>query len=117
MEQNKKDPLGMCEVLIKNPANRKRYMAKCIVVDTDWTPLFCYKTSVTMKIITINERNIENVYNVNTSDCARTIAEYKDVFESTLGQLPGVLILKSMNLFHQLCPHIESSTFYSQDKT
>lgn len=88
--KTRKAPLGECEVLVENPANRKKYMVKFIVVDTDWTPLLCYKTSVLMKLLTINEHNMERVYNIDTDNCAKTISEYGEVFHDTLGQLPGV---------------------------
>ena len=75
-------PLGTCRTTARNPANNKKYSVE-FVVRNDLSPLISYQTAEQMKLMAINENNVEHVASIKAMD------KYADVFSKDLGKFSG----------------------------
>ena len=76
-------PLGTCRTTVRNPANNKKYSVEFVVVRNDLSPLISYQAAEQMKLLSINENNVECVASVKAMD------KYADVFSKDLGKFSG----------------------------
>ncbi len=87
-------PLGKCRIIMRNPANRKKYNVLFEVVKEDLTPLFSRRAAERMKLITVNYDEFMQVHSID-QESPVFLARYKPVFEdNVVGQLPGKVHLK-----------------------
>ena len=87
-------PLGICHTVVKNPKNKKTYSIEFVVVSDNYTPLLGYKAAKMMKLMNINEQNIEKVATVSP------VEQHLDTFDDKLGALPGKVHLKVDETIH-----------------
>ena len=87
-------PLGICHTVVKNPKNKKTYSIEFVVVSDNYTPLLGYKTAKKMKLMKINEQNIEKVATVSP------VEQQPDTFDGKLGALPGKVLLQVDETIH-----------------
>ena len=59
---------------MRNPANNKKYSVEFVVVRNDLSPLISYQAAEQMKLLSINENNVERVASIKAMD------KYADVF-------------------------------------
>ncbi|XP_070173478.1 uncharacterized protein [Littorina saxatilis] len=83
-------PLGKTQLTLTNPKNEKHYTAEFVVVEEDLMPLIGKKTSEDMNLITVHYENLESIMNVEQDQ----LASFADVFENSVGSLPGVVHLE-----------------------
>ena len=76
-------PLGTCRTTVRNPANNKKYSVEFVVVRNDLSPLMSYQAAEQMKLLSINENNVERVASIKAMD------KYADVFSKDLGKFSG----------------------------
>ena len=76
-------PLGTCRTTVRNPANNKKYSVEFVVVRNDLSPLISYQAAEQMKLLSINENNVERVASIKAMD------KYADVFSKDLGKFSG----------------------------
>ena len=87
-------PLGKCRIIMRNPANGKKYNVLFEVVKDDLTPLLSRRAAEQMKLITVNYDEFMQVHSVD-QESPVFLARYKPVFEdNVVGQLPGKVHLK-----------------------
>ena len=86
--------LGICHTEVKNPKNKKTYSIEFVVVSDNYTPLLGYKTAKKMKLMKINEQNIEKVATVSP------VEQHPDTFDGKLGALPGKVLLQVDETIH-----------------
>lgn len=99
---SKLKPLGMCRVRLHNPKTHKKYSVEFIVVPGNLTPLLGSSAIQQMKLITVNSDNFAHVAGVAPSctgvapSCTtpELMTKYADVFEGSLGTLPGTAHLE-----------------------
>ena len=82
--------LGICRAMVTNPKDNKVYKVDFLVVSDGYTPLLGYKTARNMKLLKINDKNIEQVASVTPVE-ESTGAE---AFDGKLGALPGKVHLQ-----------------------
>ncbi|CAF2741454.1 unnamed protein product [Lepeophtheirus salmonis] len=80
-------PLGVTRTIIQNSKNSKPYSVEFIVVKQDLTPLLGLKAAEAMRLVKINECQMERVSMVSITD------EFLNVFEG-VGTLQGQVSLK-----------------------
>ena len=80
-------PTGTCRMKVTNPRNDKKYSVPFVVFEGDRLPILSYRTSLQMKLITVEKGNFDMVAGVATES-------YPDVFDGELGELPGIQHLK-----------------------
>ena len=92
-------PSGECRLVVRNPRNAKRYRVKFLVVDADLTPILGLRASEAMKLISVNQSNIQEqtaeVHSLNLETKEDVIAAYPQVFSKGIGSLPGIQHLRS----------------------
>ena len=76
-------PLGTCRTTVRNPANSKKYSVEFVVIRNDLSPLISYQASEQMKLLSINENNVERVASIKAMD------NYADVFSKDLSKFSG----------------------------
>ncbi|XP_064647478.1 uncharacterized protein K02A2.6-like [Lineus longissimus] len=81
-------PVGTCRTVLMNPKNRKRHSVEFVVVRDELTPILGLKAAVGMKLVTVNDLLMERVAAITVPD------RYSDVFDGSLGKLPGKASLK-----------------------
>ena len=87
-------PLGICHTVVKNPKNKKTYSIEFVVLSDNYTPLLGYKTAKMMKLMKINEQNIEKVATVSL------VEQHPGTLDGKLGALPGKVHLKVDETIH-----------------
>lgn len=83
-------PIGTCRLPLKNPANNKKYNVPFTVVKDGHTPLIGLQAAEDMKLLKINDKNMDQVASI-TSD---PLAPFDAVFNRTIGSLPGKTTLR-----------------------
>ena len=63
--------------------NGKKYSVLFVVFQGDRLPILSYRTSLQVKLITVEKENFDMVAGVATES-------YPDVFDGELGELPGI---------------------------
>ena len=76
-------PTGTCRMKVTNPRNGKKYSVPFVVFEGDRLPILSYRTSLQMKLITVEKGNFDMVAGVATES-------YPDVFDGELGEHPGM---------------------------
>ena len=76
-------PVGECQIVIRNPVNRKKYRVAFQVVSGNLNPLISRRASEQMKLITVNYYNF-----LHSVDRTENLINSK-VFDGKLGDLPG----------------------------
>ena len=82
-------PLGCCRLKVRNPRNDKKYLVPFVVFKEDRVPILGYRTSLQMKLITVEDDNFD-IAAVSES----LVTQYPAVFDGGLGSLPGTQQLK-----------------------
>ena len=82
--------VGKCRIVITNPRTNTKHSVEFLVVKDDLVPILGKRASEQMKLMTIHYENISTIN--------ETFITYRDVFSSSLGNLPGVVKLT-------LCPN------------
>ncbi|XP_014665126.1 PREDICTED: uncharacterized protein K02A2.6-like, partial [Priapulus caudatus] len=80
---NEYSPLGTCRTTVRNPKGGKKYSVEFTVVKEDLTPLLGLKTAEQMKLIVVNEEQVERVAVVAITD------RHAALFDETLGTFHG----------------------------
>ena len=80
-------PTGTCMMNVTNPGNGMKYFVPFVVFEGDRLPILSYRTILQMKLITVEKGNFVMVAGLTTES-------YPDVFDSELGELPGIQHLK-----------------------
>ena len=83
----KMKPVGKTTQNITNPKNKKVYKVDFIVFEDNFTPLLGLQISEEMGLINIQKENFVQVAQLHPLP---TTDEYQDVFDGTLGKLPGL---------------------------
>ena len=78
--------LGTYRHSMRNPKNGKKYSIEFVIVKENFTPILGLRTSEALGFVTVND-TFERVSSLRLED-------YDDVFEPSLGSLPGVLTLQ-----------------------
>ncbi len=87
-------PLGKCRIIMRNPANGKKYNVLFEVVKEDLTPLLSRRVAEQMKLITVNYDEFMQIHSID-QESPVFLAQYKSVFkDNVVGQLPGKVHLK-----------------------
>ena len=81
-------PVGTCALKVVNPRNNE---VRFLVVNESLTPLLGLNATEKMKLLTIHKENFVNVVENVNSDL---IGKYPDVFNNSLGTLPGKVHLQ-----------------------
>ena len=76
-------PVGKCQIVIRNPVNRKKYRVEFQVVSGNLNPLISRRAAEQMKLITVNYYNF-----LHSVDRTENLINSK-VFDGKLGDLPG----------------------------
>ena len=81
--------LGTYRTTLKNPKNGKKFSLPFLVTQENTTPIIGLPAAQKMKLITINENNLERIYALETDT-----NKYREVFDnSEPGNLPGIVKL------------------------
>ena len=80
-------PAGKCRMIVTNPKNNRKYSVPFIVFNDDRVPILSYRTSLKMRLITVETDNFDMIAAFST-DC------FSDVFNGALGCLPGTQSLE-----------------------
>jgi transposase InsO family protein len=83
-------PLGSYRHSVRNPANGRKYSIEFLVVKEDFTPILGLRASQALNFVTINENEFERVLHLDHG-------KHKDVFDATIGTLPGQHTLRVDN--------------------
>ena len=59
-------PTGTCRMNVTNPRNGKKYSVPFVVFEGDRLPILSYRTSLQMKLITVEKGNFDTVAGVAT---------------------------------------------------
>lgn len=87
-------PLGEAKLLVHNPKTGNSYRVGFVVVKEDlYMNLLGAQAVQKMKLINVNNQNFKQVAAVNSST-PDVLEKYPDVFEDTIGQLPGIAHFK-----------------------
>ena len=84
-------PVGTCALKVVNPWNNEKFKVRFLVVNESLTPLLGLNATEKMKLLTIHKENFVNVVENVNSD---RIDKYPDVFDKSLGTLPGKVHLQ-----------------------
>ena len=84
-------PVGTCALKVVNPRNKEKFKVRFLVVNESLVPLLGLNATEKMKLLTIHKENFVNVVEDVNSDL---IDKYPDVFNKSLGTLPGKLHLQ-----------------------
>ena len=95
-------PLGVTQIVIRNPKNRKKYSVEFVVVAENLTPLIGAQAGQHMELITVNEENFviatpkhhkqDKVSRLSAGE--EVIQRFSDVFDRPLGTFPGKVSLE-----------------------
>ena len=86
-------PLGRCQATVVNPRNRRCYKVSFVITGGGQRPLLGLQTSQLLKLVTIEENNMERVLAMSGSPTS-AVDKFADIFEDKLGTLPGEIHLK-----------------------
>ena len=84
-------PVGTCALKVVNSRNNKKFKVRFLVVNESPTPLLGFNATEKMKLLTNHRENFVNVVENVNSDL---IDKYPDVFDKSLGTLPGKVHLQ-----------------------
>ena len=84
-------PVGTCALKVVNSRNNKKFKVRFLVVNESPTPLLGFNATEKMKLLTNHKENFVNVVENVNSDL---IDKYSDVFDKSLGTLPGKVHLQ-----------------------
>lgn len=79
--------LGKSTQKVWNPKNRKEYMLEFLVFKENFTPLLGLKASEQMNLINVCTQNFDRVAQLTAG---KVEDNYSDVFDGSLGTLPGI---------------------------
>jgi hypothetical protein len=90
-------PLGTCRTTIKNPKHNKRYNVEFVAVKEEaLTPLLGLAASQQMKLISVNDGNLNRVSKL-TDSSTNLCDQFADVFDEKLGKFPGEIQLHNVH--------------------
>ena len=84
-------PVGTCALKVVHPMNNEKFKVRFFIVNESLTPLLGLNATEKMKLLTIHKENFVNVVEDVNSDL---IDKYPDVFDKSLGTLPGKVHLQ-----------------------
>ena len=79
--------LGTYRHSLRNPLNNRKYSVEFVIVKEDFTSIFSLRASQALKFITVYDDKFERVLALRLDD-------HKEVFDMTLGTLPGIHTLQ-----------------------
>ena len=84
-------PLGKSKQSVLNPKNGKEYTLDFIVLKENFTPLLGMRASQQMNLVNVCTQNFDRIAQLVSSNVED---KYPDVFEDSLGTLPGIQLLE-----------------------
>ena len=90
-------PIGTARIIMRNPKTQKKYSVEFVVIESDLTPLIRARAAQEMELITVNDENFiitsplprRNELQVKQITAEELIKQCSDVFDRSLGTLPG----------------------------
>lgn len=81
--EGKVTALGTCRHSMRNPLNNRKYNIEFVIVKENFTPILGLRASQAMSFITLHDDEFDRV-------SAISLDNHKEVFNKTVGNLPGV---------------------------